>query len=135
MLNKAILMGRLTRDPELRHTQSNTAVCSFTLAIDRDYSKTEQKETDFIDCTAWGKTAEFVSKWFQKGVMAIVVGRVQSRKWQDKNGNNRTSVEVNCAEVTFGESKKARDANSNKSLYVEPEGDFYGPEDDSDCPF
>lgn len=133
MLNKAILMGRLTRDPELRHTQSNTAVCSFTLAIDRDYSKTEQKETDFIDCTAWGKTAEFVSKWFQKGVMAIVVGRVQSRKWQDKNGSNRTSVEVNCAEVMFGESKKAREKDNGSYL---PGDDMIPPdEDDSDVPF
>lgn len=133
MLNKAILMGRLTRDPELRHTQSNTAVCSFTLAIDRDYSKTEQKETDFIDCTAWGKTAEFVSKWFQKGVMAIVVGRVQSRKWQDKNGNNRTSVEVNCAEVMFGESKKAREKDNGSYLL---DDDMIPPdEDDSDVPF
>lgn len=133
MLNKAILMGRLTRDPELRHTQSNTAVCSFTLAIDRDYSKTEQKETDFIDCTAWGKTAEFVSKWFQKGVMAIVVGRVQSRKWQDKNGNNRTSVEVNCAEVMFGESKKAWEKDNGSYL---PDDDMIPPdEDDSDVPF
>lgn len=133
MLNKAILMGRLTRDPELRHTQSNTAVCSFTLAIDRDYSKTEQKETDFIDCTAWGKTAEFVSKWFQKGVMAIVVGRVQSRKWQDKNGNNRTSVEVNCAEVMFGESKKAREKDNGSYL---PDDDMIPPDDDdSDVPF
>ena len=133
MLNKAILMGRLTRDPELRHTQSNTAVCSFTLAIDRDYSKTEQKETDFIDCTAWGKTAEFVSKWFQKGVMAIVVGRVQSRKWQDKNGNKRTSVEVNCAEVMFGESKKAQEKDNGSYL---PDDDMIPPdEDDSDVPF
>ena len=136
MLNKAILMGRLTRDPELRHTQSNTSVCSFTLAIDRDRKdQNGERQTDFIDCTAWGKTAEFVAKWFNKGTMAIAVGRIQSRKWQDQNGNNRTAIEVNCEEVSFGETKKARDANSNKSLYVEPEGDFYGPEDDSDCPF
>lgn len=134
MLNKAILMGRLTRDPELRHTQSNTAVCSFTLAIDRDYSKTEQKETDFIDCTAWGKTAEFVSKWFQKGVMAIVVGRVQSRKWQDKNGNNRTAIEVNCDDVWFGETKKAREANGYKVTGAEPDID-YEEVDDGDVPF
>lgn len=136
MLNKAILMGRLTRDPELRHTQSNTAVCSFTLAIDRDRKdQNGERQTDFIDCTAWGKTAEFVAKWFNKGTMAIAVGRIQSRKWQDQNGNNRTAIEVNCEEVSFGETKKARDSNSNKSLYVEPEGDFYGSEDDSDYPF
>lgn len=136
MLNKAILMGRLTRDPELRHTQSNTAVCSFTLAIDRDRKdQNGERQTDFIDCTAWGKTAEFVAKWFNKGTMAIAVGRIQSRKWQDREGNNRTAIEVNCEDVSFGETKKAREANGYKAPDVEPEGDFYGAEDDSDVPF
>ena len=107
MLNKAILMGRLTRDPELRHTQSNMAVCSFRLAIGRDLKGPNgERQTDFIDCVAWGKQAEFVVQWFTKGMMAIVVGRVQSRQWQDQNGNNRTAIEVNCDEVTFGETKK-----------------------------
>ena len=111
MLNKAILMGRLTRDPELRHTQSNMAVCSFRLAIDRDRKGPNgERQTDFIDCVAWGRQAEFVAQWFTKGAMAIVVGRVQSRQWQDQNGNNRTTVEVNCDEVSFGETKKSRDA-------------------------
>ena len=92
MLNKAILMGRLTRDPELRHTQSNMAVCSFRLAIDRDRKGPNgERQTDFIDCVAWGRQAEFVAQWFAKGVLAIVVGRVQSRQWQDQNGNNRTA--------------------------------------------
>ena len=87
MLNKAILMGRLTRDPELRHTQSNMAVCSFSLAIDRDRKGPNgERQTDFIDCVAWGRQAEFVAQWFNKGAMAIVVGRVQSRRWQDQNG-------------------------------------------------
>lgn len=136
MLNKAILMGRLTRDPELRHTQSNTAVCSFTLAIDRDRKdQNGERQTDFIDCTAWGKTAEFVAKWFNKGTMAIAVGRIQSRKWQDQNGNNRTAIEVNCDDVSFGETKKAREANGNKAPDAEPEGDFYGAEYDGDCLF
>lgn len=113
MLNKAILMGRLTRDPELRHTQSNMAVCSFRLAIDRDRKGPNgERQTDFIDCVAWGRQAEFVAQWFAKGVMAIVVGRVQSRQWQDQNGNNRTAIEVNCDEVSFGETKKAREANA-----------------------
>lgn len=120
MLNKAILMGRLTRDPELRHTQSNLAVCSFTLAIDRGRKNANgDREPDFIDCVAWGKQAEFVSQWFTKGSMAIVVGRIQSRNWEDKNGNKRVSVEVNADEVSFGETKKSRDAygasNSNNN--------------------
>ncbi len=111
MYNKAILIGRLTRDPELRHTQNNKAVCSFTLAIDRDRKDANgEKQADFIDCTAWGKQAEFVSQWFRKGMLAIVDGRVQSRNWEDRNGNRRTSIEINCEFVTFGETKKAREA-------------------------
>ena len=132
MLNKGILMGRLTRDPELRHTQSGTAVCSFTLAIDRDRKDANgEKQTDFIDCVAWGKQAEFVAQWFSKGMMAIVVGRIQSRKWQDQNGNNRTAIEINCEEVSFGETKKNRDSNSGRQ-----NSDFADmPEEDSDVPF
>lgn len=115
MLNKAILMGRLTRDPELRHTQSNTAVTSFRLAIDRDRKGPNgERQADFIDCVAWGRQAEFVTQWFAKGTMAIVVGRVQSRQWQDQNGNNRTAIEVNCDEVSFGETKKQREGQAPK---------------------
>ena len=132
MLNKGILMGRLTRDPELRHTQSGTAVCSFTLAIDRDRKDANgEKQTDFIDCVAWNKQAEFVSQWFSKGAMAIAVGRIQSRKWQDQNGNNRTAIEINCEDVSFGETKKNRDSNSGRQ-----NSDFADmPEEDSDVPF
>lgn len=132
MLNKGILMGRLTRDPELRHTQSGTAVCSFTLAIDRDHKDANgEKQTDFIDCVAWNKQAEFVAQWFSKGMMAIVVGRIQSRKWQDQNGNNRTAIEINCEDVSFGETKKNRDSNSGRQ-----NSDFADmPEEDSDVPF
>lgn len=132
MLNKGILMGRLTRDPELRHTQSGTAVCSFTLAIDRDRKDANgEKQTDFIDCVAWHKQAEFVAQWFSKGMMAIVVGRIQSRKWQDQNGNNRTAIEINCEDVSFGETKKNRDSNSGRQ-----NSDFADmPEEDSDVPF
>ena len=132
MLNKGILMGRLTRDPELRHTQSGTAVCSFTLAIDRDRKDANgDKQTDFIDCVAWNKQAEFVAQWFSKGMMAIVVGRIQSRKWQDQNGNNRTAIEINCEDVSFGETKKNRDSNSGRQ-----NSDFADmPEEDSDVPF
>lgn len=119
MLNKGILMGRLTRDPELRHTQSGTAVCSFTLAIDRDRKDANgEKQADFIDCVAWNKQAEFVAQWFSKGMMAIVVGRIQSRKWQDQNGNNRTAIELNCEEVSFGETKKNREQSSGNSDFI-----------------
>ena len=113
MLNHIVIMGRLTRDPELRYTQNNTPVVTFTLAIDRSYSRGQERQTDFIDIVAWRRTAEFVSQWFTKGMMAVVVGSIQSRRWQDKNGNNRTSIEVVADEVQFGESKRSREANGN----------------------
>ena len=92
MLNQIIIMGRLTRDPELRRTQSGTAVCSFSVAVDRDFkSQSGEKETDFIDVVAWRQTGEFVSKYFTKGRMIVVSGSLQSRKWQDRNGQNRIS--------------------------------------------
>ena len=101
-------MGRLTRDPELRYTQSNTPVATFTLAVDRDFqSGGSEKQTDFIECVAWRGTGEFVSKHFRKGSMAVVSGRLQSRKWQDRDGNNRISWEVNADNVYFADSKKA----------------------------
>lgn len=104
MLNSIVLMGRLTRDPELRYTQNETAVTSFTLAVDRDFSGDDTK-TDFIDCIAWRKTATFVSEYFHKGSMAVVQGRLQLRDWTDKNGNKRRSAEVVVDHVYFGESK------------------------------
>lgn len=115
MLNKAILMGRLTRDPELRYTPNgNVPVVTFTVAIDRKYSGGNggERQTDFINVVAWRKQAEFVSQWFTKGMMIIVTGSIQSRNWQDKNGNNRTSIEVVADEVQFGESKKSRESNA-----------------------
>ena len=109
MLNQVVLMGRLTRDPELRHTQSGLPVASFTLAIDRRYSKdASEKQTDFIDIVAWRGTAEFVSKYFTKGQMAAVTGRLQIRDWTDKDGNKRKSAEVVADNVYFTESKKSR---------------------------
>lgn len=112
MLNKAILMGRLTRDPEKRYTQANQSVANFTLAIDRSRTGPNgERQADFIDCTAWGRLADFVSQWFTKGMLAIVVGRMQSTSYEDKNGNKRTKITVNCDEVQFGETKKAREAN------------------------
>ena len=111
MLNKAILMGRLTRDPEMRYTPNgNVPVVSFSIAVERNYSGSNRERiTDFIDIVAWRRTAEFVSQWFTKGMMIVVVGSIQTRRWQDKNGNNRTSVEVIADEVQFGESKKSRE--------------------------
>ncbi|MCI2055983.1 MAG: single-stranded DNA-binding protein [Oscillibacter sp.] len=107
MLNKIILMGRLTRDPELRRTQSGTAVTSFSLAVDRDFkSQGGEKETDFIDIVAWRNTAEFVSKYFTKGRMAVVEGRLQIRDWTDKEGGKRRSAEVVADNVYFGDSKR-----------------------------
>ena len=121
MLNKAILMGRLTRDPELRHTQSNMAVCSFSLAIDRDRKGPNgERQTDFIDCVAWGRQAEFVAQWFNKGAMAIVVGRVQSRRWQDQNGNNRTAIEIVANNVNFAAPKSANAAPMGDAGYGAP---------------
>ena len=108
MLNHITIMGRLVRDPELRHTQSNTPVASFTLAVDRDYGGKDgaERQTDFIDCVAWRGTGEFVSKYFSKGSMAVVSGRLQIRDWTDKEGNKRRSAEVVAESVYFGESKK-----------------------------
>ena len=108
MLNHIVIMGRLTRDPELRRTASGVAVTSFTVAVDRDFGKSEngEKETDFIDCVAWRQTGEFVSKYFTKGRMAVVSGRLQIRGWTDKDGNKRRTAEVVADNVYFGESKR-----------------------------
>ncbi len=111
MLNHIVIMGRLTRDPELRYTQSNTPVASFTVAVDRDFGGRDggEKQTDFIDCSAWRQTGEFVSKYFRKGSMIVVSGRLQSRKWQDRDGNNRTNWEISADNVYFGESRRRDD--------------------------
>ena len=108
MLNKIILMGRLTRDPELRRTGSGTAVASFALAVDRDFKdQNGERETDFVDIVAWRGTAEFVCKYFTKGRMAVVEGRLQVRDWKDKDGNNRRSAEVVAESVYFGDSRRS----------------------------
>ena len=108
MLNHITIMGRLTRDPELRRTGSGIAVASFTVAVDRDFGNREngERETDFIDCVAWRQTGEFVSKYFTKGRMAVVSGRLQIRNWTDKDGNKRRSAEVVADNVYFGDSKR-----------------------------
>ncbi len=125
MLNHITIMGRLTRDPELRRTGTGVAVTSFTLAVDRDFGKTESgdRETDFIDCVAWRQTGEFVSKYFAKGSMAVVSGRLQIRSWTDKEGNKRRTAEVVADNVYFGESKRSSEGNSS---YAAPAAPSYG---------
>ena len=121
MLNKIVLMGRLTRDPELRKTQSGTAVASFTMAVDRDYKPQDgERETDFIDIVAWRGTGEFVSKYFTKGRMAVVEGRLQVRDWKDKDGAKRRSTEVIADSVYFGDSKR-----SESGTPADPSGEFH----------
>ena len=114
MLNHIVIMGRLTRDPELRRTGTGVAVASFTVAVDRDFGGRDggEKETDFIDCVAWRQTGEFVSKYFTKGSMIVVSGRLQIRSWTDKDGNKRRTAEVVADNVYFGESKRNSDSGS-----------------------
>ena len=144
MLNHITIMGRLTRDPELRRTGSGIAVASFTLAVDRDFAPRDggERETDFIDCVAWRQTGEFVSKYFTKGRMAVVSGRLQIRSWTDKDGNKRRNAEVNADNVYFGDSKSdsassgsqaAAPANYGTPAYSAPNypaSDFQMLEDD-----
>ena len=115
MLNHITIMGRLTRDPELRRTGSGIAVASFTVAVDRDFGGRDggERETDFIDCVAWRQTGEFVSKYFTKGSMIVVSGRLQIRSWTDKDGNKRRTAEVVADNVYFGESKRNSEGNSS----------------------
>ena len=117
MLNHITIMGRVTRDPELRRTGSGIAVTGFTLAVDRDFSGKDggEKETDFIDCVAWRQTGEFVSKYFTKGRMIVVSGRLQMRSWTDKDGNKRRTAEVVAENVYFGDSKRSGDAGNTSS--------------------
>ena len=119
MLNRIDIMGRLTRDPELRHTQSQTPVASFTLAVDRDFGNRDggERQTDFIDCVAWRQTAEFVSKYFTKGSMAVVSGRLQIRDWTDRDGGKRRSAEVVVDNIYFGESRRSRN-DSGSTAYT-----------------
>lgn len=136
MLNHITIMGRLTHDPELRRTGSGIAVASFTLAVDRDFAPKDggEKETDFIDCVAWRSTGEFVSKYFQKGSMAVASGRLQIRSWKDKDGNKRRSAEVLADNVYFGEAKKG-DSYSSAAPSA-PVQDFAHMEnDDAQLPF
>lgn len=142
MLNKVIVMGRLTRDPEVKKVNGDISVCSFSVACDRDIvSKgSNERETDFFDVTAWRSTADFVGKYFAKGRMIVVVGRLQKRNYTDKDGNKRSAVDIVAENVYFGDSKKDTD-NSNGTApapsYNAPSnsGDFAELEDDGDLPF
>ena len=117
MLNCITIMGRLTRDPELRRTGSGIVVASFTVAVDRDFAQDGKKETDFIDCVAWRQTGEFVSKYFKKGSMIVVKGRLQIRNWNDKDGNKRKTAEVVADNCYFGSTKSDSDSSNNNSGY------------------
>lgn len=140
MLNTVVIMGRLTRDPEMRTTQSGVAVASFTLAVDRDFGGKDggEKQTDFIDCTAWRHSADFVSKYFAKGSMAIVKGRLQIDNYTDNDGNKRKSAKVIADNIYFGESKKSGGQNSGQNgeqITPAPSGFVPVDVDDSELPF
>ena len=141
MLNKVVIMGRFTKDPELRRTGSGTAVTSFSLACDRDFkSQSGDKETDFIEVVAWKNTAEFVSKYFSKGRMAVVEGRLQIRDWTDKAGNRRTTAEVVADNVYFADSKRSESNDNQKENFNALSGrlsDDFVPisEEDGEIPF
>lgn len=129
MLNHIVIMGRMTRDPELRRTGSGVAVAGFTVAVDRDRAADgQEKETDFIDCVAWRGTGEFVSKYFAKGSMIVVSGRLQIRSWTDKEGNKRRSAEVVADNVYFGESKRSNEGSSyGGNTYSAPAPSYSAP--------
>ena len=121
MLNKVILMGRLTKEPELRHTQADVPVASFTLAVDRGYKKdNDATNTDFINIVAWRGTAEFVSKWFSKGQLVAVSGRLQVRTYEDRDGQKRIATEVVADECFFAESKKSAGTVEDLESFGEP---------------
>ena len=135
MLNHITIMGRLVRDPELRRTGSGVAVASFRVAVDRDYQSKDggERKADFIDCVAWRQTGEFVSKYFTKGSMIVVSGRLQIRSWTDKDGNKRRTAEVVADNVYFGESRRSNEGNSSYggnayggNSYAAPAAPAYG---------
>ena len=133
MLNKIIVMGRLTADPTLRYTQNQTPVASFTLACDRDLG---DKETDFIPCIAWRKTGEFVNNYFRKGGMAVVAGRLQIRGWEDKSGNKRTTAEIVADNVYFGESRQREEGRQKlPDVVIRDKPAFVELDDEGELPF
>lgn len=136
MINKVILMGRICKELELKHTPNNTPVCAFSLAVDRDRKDANgNKQTDFLDCVAWGKTAEFMHSYMVKGQIIAIVGSIQTRKWTDRNGNNRVSVEVKVDEAHFAESKKDKAAPKSEPAAPSEPDMFPELDDMSDVPF
>jgi len=137
MLNNCTIMGRLVKDPELRRTNSGTAVAIFTIAVDRDFSPKDggEKETDFIDIVAWRQTAEFVSKHFSKGRMAVVNGRLQIRGWTDKDGNKRRNAEIIAENVYFGDSKRESGETSSFGNFAPQPQKFVDLNNDEPLPF
>lgn len=133
MINKVILMGRLTRDPEMRHTNSGTPVTTFSIAIDNGYG--DNKRTDFVNCLAWNKTAEFVTKYFAKGKMIIVIGRISTRSWETQDGKRAYATEVVANEVNFGETKSSQQTATQPPM--QDDDDDFTPldEEDDDLPF
>lgn len=138
MLNKIIVMGRFTADAELRATQSGTAVASFTLAVERDFKgQNNERETDFINCVAWKGTAEFVSKYFNKGSLAVVAGRLQTRRYETQDGQKRTATEIIAYNVYFAGGKNETAKNTADNTPIAPSADIDGfiPTEDEDLPF
>lgn len=135
MLNKAILMGRLVADPELRQTTNGVSVCSFRIAVDRNYSGAQEKQTDFINIVAWRKTAEFVCNYFSRGSMIVIDGSIQCRNYEDKDGNKRTAVEVMAESVMFGESKRQVSESSQPAVPGRGTDFDTGEMDSQDIPF
>lgn len=133
MINKVILMGRLTRDPEMRHTNSGTPVTTFSIAIDNGYG--DNKRTDFVNCLAWNKTAEFVTKYFTKGKMIVVIGRITTRSWETQDGKRAYATEVVAKEVSFGETKSSPQTAAQPPM--QDDDDDFTPldEEDDDLPF
>lgn len=136
-MNKVILMGRLTKEPELRYTSvNNTATCSFTLAVNRKFQKQgEERKADFINCQAWDKSAEFIAKYFQKGSQIAVVGRIQTRTWDDNEGKKHYVTEVIVEDTYFTESKKSEGSSAPKTQNTDNNDGFYPIEDDDELPF
>ena len=138
MLNHVILQGRLTKDPELRQTQNGVSVTTFTLAVERDFKSNGQKETDFINCSAWRQTAEFLSRYFGKGRMVLLEGRIEVRSYQDKEGNKRTAWDVVADRVYFGDSKRESTEDYTRQVLPDKpqEQNFeYLDDDQTELPF
>lgn len=124
MLNNITIMGRLTKDVELRTTQNETAVATFTIACERDYGEKDKKLTDFVECVAWRRTAEFASKYLTKGMMVIVNGRLQSRKWEDRDGNKRVNWEILVEDIYFAERKTRPEEPARLEELPDDEGEL-----------